>query len=171
MQHRSDEMNYLRAKYKKTDTYIEDVDKIKLIVLKSKDDIYTHLTDFAALFTNLNKEPNALKEFSVKFSEKAFCYLLQVNNHDVGFVTFYANDTTTKTGYISLIGINSPYQAHGYGKLLINYCFDIMIKNGMEKVKLEVLKSNTNARSFYSHIGFNYLPDCSENSYYMQKNL
>lgn len=76
----------------------------------------------------------------------------------LGYVGFYANDVTTKTGYISQLVVNPQAQRNGIGKKLVEICFAIAKKRGMETVRLEVRNDNKNAIKFYEKIGF-----CQEN--------
>ncbi len=89
----------------------------------------------------------------------------------IGYVAFYANDKESRTAYISNIGVDAAYQRHHIGSRLMKISLDTAKKNGMEIMRLEVLKTNKKAVSFYRHWGFTFESKGAEDTYYMSRCL
>lgn len=88
----------------------------------------------------------------------------------MGYAAFYANDSETKTAYISLIAVKPEYQKLHIGKQLLNCCLEIAQMYGMQSCSLEVKKDNRNAIRFYQANGFVFLSE-RENSFLMTRKL
>ncbi len=93
-----------------------------------------------------------------KISENAV-FLKAVEQTDseekcLGFAAVYVNDHESKTAYVSLISVKEEAQGRHIGSMLIKRCFETAIANGMNKIRLEVLNSNSKAITFYKHYGF-----------------
>ncbi len=86
----------------------------------------------------------------------------------IGYVAFYANNHISKNAFISSICVLNEYQRSHIGSKLMRRCIEISKKQGMERLRLEVLKTNDKAIDFYSSWGFEYEEE-RENSFYMRK--
>lgn len=93
------------------------------------------------------------------------------NEEIIGFIAFYSNDLISKVAYITLVAVSPEHRGKSIGKKLILECIRISVMNGMTKIKLEVNKNNENAICFYKKCGFALLEECSEKSYFMQRNI
>ena len=83
------------------------------------------------------------------------CFLVSYFDEDIaGFAGYYANDMTSKTGYLSVIVISQKYRGKGVGNRLLRECLDDCRRRGMKKCRLEVNKSNQGAIRFYIANGF-----------------
>lgn len=87
----------------------------------------------------------------------------------VGFISFYDNDTNSKTAYISVFALS---EGLGFmkGKTMVRIAmesFRIAKDCGLEKIKLEVDKENKVARKLYEHLGFKYTGEETDHSFYM----
>lgn len=87
----------------------------------------------------------------------------------VGFISFYDNDTNSKTAYISVFALS---EGLGFmkGKTMVRIAtesFRIAKDCGLEKIKLEVDKENKVARKLYEHLGFKYTGEETDHSLYM----
>lgn len=125
----------------------DDAFPIKLFERADCEEIIKRITTFALFFAAFNKDND--KE-SV-----------------AGYVAFYANDVETKTAYISNIGVLEEYQEKGIGGDLLDVVIDNAQKEGMCKIRLEVLNSNEKAIDFYRHKGFSFAEKGKENTSYM----
>lgn len=139
--------------------------------VKSADQIFEILSDFQDALPILGSSTAYRKEMAEKLSKYAFVFLLQIDHENAGFASIYANDTTSKTGYISFIAIASKYRKMHLGTQLMNTLFSAAKQNQMQYVKLEVAKTNTVAQSFYSKYGFQYQSEASADSIYMIKQI
>lgn len=91
-------------------------------------------------------------EWSEKLSKFAYCACIKKDNLIQSACLYYCNQQT-KIAYITLIAV-SPDAVHGSGYELFSVCHHDAQKNGMEKLQLEVLKSNSHAYCFYLRQGF-----------------
>jgi len=55
---------------------------------------------------------------------------------------------------IDSIAVLKPYRSMGIGTMLINEVFDFARKNGLKKVRLEVVDTNPKAKALYERMGF-----------------
>lgn len=89
----------------------------------------------------------------------------------MGYVAFYANDTKSKTAYITSIGVLKQYRGHQLGQILLETCFHISIESGMEQIRLQVLKTNKTAIHFYTKNGFTIESINSDGTFFMRRPL
>lgn len=87
-----------------------------------------------------------------------------------GFIAYYANDYHSKVGYLTMILVEKNFQGNGIGRMLLDFSIRDLINKGFIFYKLEVLKLNTKAISFYKRIGFLIEEDRGE-LYLMSLNL
>lgn len=113
----------------------------------------------------------SLEEYAVKLIKKAVNYVIVEEGKDAGLISFYVNDTATKTAYIALIGVLTDYQGKGMAQELMDHCIAVCCSKGMEQIKLEVKKDNSRAIRFYEHYDFHYIHEASDKSIYMSRSL
>lgn len=140
---------------------ITDKDRLVKLIL----DIFV-VPDPASFVENLS-----VADYASKLIEKAVTYVIEDNGNDAGLISFYANDSHTKTAYIALIGVMSDYKGMGLAQKLMDQCIKDCRNTGMEKIKLEVKKENQRAITFYEHYDFYKLQEASAKSIYMKKDL
>lgn len=109
-------------------------------------------------FENLLNKIHSYAEFIVvRMSEKP-----------VGYAAIYANDKVSKVGYITLFAIRQEYQHMGIGRKLIERCKEVSLNNGMQSIKLEVLREDEGQQTFYKKQGFSVTNEkTGRNSIYM----
>lgn len=84
--------------------------------------------------------------------------VLAMNDDDIiGCLLFYANDLTSKEGYISYLVVDARYRGLGIAKSLLNECFKISRCNGMTIIK--VFTNNPIASSLYQQAGFDVVSE------------
>ena len=84
--------------------------------------------------------------------------VLAINEDDIiGCLLFYANDLTSKEGYISYLVVDARYRGFGIAKSLLNECFKISRCNGMTIIK--VFTNNPIASSLYQQAGFDVVSE------------
>ncbi len=59
-----------------------------------------------------------------------------------------------KEGHILDIAVDPVYRRQGIGTILIEHILEMFKKRGADKARLEVKLKNTEARKFYSQLGF-----------------
>ena len=96
-------------------------------------------------------DPNYLDAWSDKLSKYARCVCMRDGSAIQSVCLYYCNEQT-QAAYITLI-VALPGAAKGSGYELFRRCFDDAKRSGMEKIRLEVLKSNMHAQRFYLRQG------------------
>lgn len=95
--------------------------------------------------------------------------LFRSEKNIIGFEAFYANNSKTKEAFLSLIAVDEQYRGGNYAEKLLSKCLDICLQKGMVQLKLEVNKANERAIAFYIKNDFDFLPEDTDESYYMIK--
>ena len=99
--------------------------------------------------------------YSEKLARFADCYFAVDHESDSVFqggVLGYCNDLKSRVAYISFIGRLKSAGA-GLGSQLIQRFIDLARERGMNRIRLEVAKSNERARGFYDKFGFKSIED------------
>lgn len=138
--------------------------------LENWKDIYKGLLDFENCFPHLCEKIESLESFAKKLEASAYVYIACVENKAIGISCFYANDFENYRGYVTLIGVKRKQRGTGVGKGLLAFTEDVMRKNGMGAIRLEVDRDNVKAIGFYEHYGFKKEIE-KESSFYMVKEL
>ncbi len=76
----------------------------------------------------------------------------ELNHIVVGYIIFWVKEN--RIGHIIVIAVDSEYHNMQIGTILIKKSIDIFKRNKINKVILEVRKSNIKARNFYQKNGF-----------------
>lgn len=150
-------------------TSTESINSFRLI--KNASLIKDVLTEFQESLPILKKSEEYRKTMSEKFAAYAYFLVLKYNDDNVGFCAFYANDHDKKIAYISFIAVADKFRGQHFGKLILEKTIEISRQQGMESLKLEVLKSNNIAQGFYLANDFKVLCDASDNSIYMIRDV
>ena len=141
------------------------IEKVDTLEMKEKiielcDTAFLEKIRSRADYSTLVSKINAAAEFFVAYNENV-----------LGYAAMYANDISTKTAYITLIGVRTEYQNNHVGKSLLMECLNIAKIRGMKKLRLEVLSDNLNAIRFYKKNGFVKEDSATSNSVYMVRNV
>lgn len=89
----------------------------------------------------------------------------------IGYNAFYANNYETKVAYISSIGVLEGFQRNHVGSELMRKCIEISKSEGMDILRLEVLKKNSKAISFYTKWDFSFEEERDGDTFYMSRHL
>jgi len=138
--------------------------------INKAEDIYRILIKFEEYFPHLREKVFDLHVYSNKLFQYSEFYVAYIGTEPAGMVCFYANDTTSCVGYISLICVHENYRKSGLGRRLIEYALVVMKQKGMKTVRLEVDFDNTIAQGFYGHIGFKQVEN-KKSSCYLQMDI
>ena len=118
--------------------------------------------------------PLRARPYVKSLTEKITAYgrlLVAVQEQPVGFLAFYANDPQTKTAFITLICVDSSTRGCGIGTMLLRACENASQESGMLRLRLEVKKTNTAARTFYKSSGFRDTGEEMPETVFMEKQL
>ena len=91
-------------------------------------------------------------QYSKKLSQYAYFVLATENNKQIGFVAYYLNDENHFV-YIPQVVVHKSARHKRVGHSMFMDLYKCIRINFLT-LKLEVLKSNINARSFYEREGF-----------------
>lgn len=103
-------------------------------------------------------------------SNKYITDVIRIDNKTVGFINYLVNNAEFLTfqfgrgGIVHLLGIDSDYQGHGYGKQLLQHAIGQMCAQYVSSIVINAKIDNTKARSLYEKNGFacvfSYGSDC-----------
>lgn len=144
-------------------------DDISFIRLTDKENVKKVLLEFNDKLPPLQGEEEYVDSVTEKICENGIVYCMLLKEI-IGFFAMYANDTVTKTAFISFIAVGIPYRGSGYGSVLLDKAVQTAKEKSMKILKLEVLKDNLIAQQFYKKHGFNVVSE-GENSIYLEKNI
>lgn len=136
--------------------------------IDSAEKVYEVLVEFQEVFPHLMEKITSLEEYAKKLYTYAEVYVGIQEETTFGLLIFYANDKSTKTAYISLIGVKEEYRHQHLGEWLLEKCISVSKEAGMRQLKLEVDSDNINAKRFYKRNGFKYVEDTGRDSIYME---
>lgn len=137
-------------------------------------EIETALEECDSAYTISVIERKNYKELFEKIVDHAITILVTETENPltiIGYACMYANDLHTKIAYITLFCIKKEYHKLHLGSSLMNYCFETAINNGMNRIKLEVLKQDKGAIAFYEKMGFVTDQESNKDTIYMSVTL
>lgn len=103
-----------------------------------------------------------------KLAKNAYAVCI-VKDDTIEAACFYYLNDDVKIGYITLIAVLSEHRS-GVGGAIIDRCLDDLKTRGASKVRLEVLRSNVAAFTFYIHHGFVVIEERND-KFLMEKTL
>lgn len=98
--------------------------------------------------------------YSEKLSKKAHFILIKENGEMMGFIAYYLNEEG-RFAYVPQVVVHREGRHKGLGHKMFAALEESLSCN-YDKIQLEVLKSNHNARNFYEREGFIYKEDRNE---------
>ena len=96
----------------------------------------------------------ALVDYIDKMIQQGFVYVLDDGSVLKGLIGFYANDTGTRSAYLSSLVVDESQQGKGLGMLLFNKALEKCRERGMLSITANVVRTNCQAISFYGRLGF-----------------
>lgn len=144
---------------------------IKFVKITKCSEIEKYINAFLPVFPHLTEKIESLEAYCEKLSKFANFYAGTMNGETFGIAVFYSNNSQSKEGYITLIGLKSEFRGKGLGKALLEKCEQTAKENGMTKMLLEVDNDNASAVSFYKKNGYSQKELTQRNSTYMQKEI
>jgi len=132
-----------------------------------ENNILNLLYEFDDVFPRNKERVGDYVGWAKKISDFGTVIVNEQEDTNIGMCVYYANDTQTRKGYISLIGIKQPYRGIGEGRILLNSVIENMKENGMSCVLLEVDDDNNAAFCFYERMGF-VIEQKRENTYLLK---
>ena len=118
--------------------------------------------DFNGRLSNIKD----LKLYSNKLIKNSILISAHDNNLLIGICAFYANDLTSKTAFLSMLGVIPEYRQFKIATQLLKKSILYLKQNNFKNYKLEVYKNNLIAQNFYKKFGFEKINEDDE-SYYL----
>lgn len=142
--------------------------EITICIEKKTETLSKILDTFTSLFPFFFDHSCSNEEYAEKIVSKGYFLSAYKGEECVGLLAFYANDIDTKLAYVSLLAIKETIGlTRGIVlRKLLSFAARISLDNGMERVKLEVLKNNELAKKIYCKMGFTYLNEATAYSDY-----
>ncbi|ACL19448.1 [SSU ribosomal protein S18P]-alanine acetyltransferase [Desulfitobacterium sp. LBE] len=84
-------------------------------------------------------------------NEYARYFCLEHEGNIIGYMGLWF---ILEEGHITNVAVAPGYQGMGGGEFLMRSVIDLMVKEGMERMTLEVRASNTSAQRLYERLGF-----------------
>ncbi len=137
--------------------------------LETKEAIADVLDRFSPYLQSLSSGMVDRGKLAEKFSKYARVISIKANGQIMGFAGFYCNDDKDKNAYLSLIAVDPKYRKRGIGKSLLEEVVEQSKSAGMERLVLEVRKSNMVAIKFYEKLGFVYIHKICKNTFFLSK--
>ncbi|MDD6279302.1 MAG: GNAT family N-acetyltransferase [Lachnospiraceae bacterium] len=129
------------------------------------------LNEFQERLPSLQQGEEYRAQMAEKFAKHACFLVLCLNGRKIGFSAFYANDSDTKSAFISQIAVLKEYSRRNFGGKLLDLVSSTAKARGMLWLRLEVRKDNSAARRFYEKNGFQEVSEASKDSMYLQKHI
>ncbi|OZI10603.1 hypothetical protein CEW92_16030 [Bacillaceae bacterium SAS-127] len=106
-----------------------------------------------------------LHMYAEKLIENGYNFVLMKDGLDMGLLSVYANDFTTKMAFCSTIGLLPSYRG-GYTIItFIKFGIEFLREAGMKFCKAEVSKDNTKWIALLKRYGFQIERETDNNSY------
>lgn len=137
-------------------------------------------------FDEINNAFNALKDnffdfkddieaYAMKIYQNGICYAGIINDTICGLIAFYANNTNTRTAFITSLLVDKFHRKQGVASALLKALEEYCVQREMVKISLEVNKLNDKAIALYTK--FDYKPVSSKHisgddaTFFMEKSL
>ena len=134
--------------------------EIKVGIRLTEEEVFNLLNHFDDSSDHPLHEGLDFETYSDKLSKCAYFIIAYLEEQCVGFIAYYLNDEG-RFAYIPQTVVHKAGRHQGVGHTM----FGALYKSVMEKystIRLEVLKSNNNARNFYTREGFIAIEDHNE---------
>lgn len=140
---------------------------MRILVIQDKNEKRKFIEVVDNVFPRGLVNSDSYEEIFEKIDKNALFIGAYSDEKPVGYAAIYANDTSSKTAFITKIGVLDYMQGKHIGSGLMNKCIEESKANGMDFIRLEVHNTNTKAIEFYHYCGFEYEKKCSDVSTYL----
>jgi ribosomal protein S18 acetylase RimI-like enzyme len=144
--------------------------KINSILTQNKSDkssIYSHLQLCNKSFLPHLSSYINIEEYAKKLFSKAEKVEISLNDDLIALLAFYKSE---KKAYISNFSVVPQYMKTGLAYMLFSHFTQLMMKQGIQEIHLEVKKENTKAIKFYENNAFSIFTE-TPTSFTLVKNI
>lgn len=117
----------------------------------------------------LSEDISDFEKYAEKLILNAETYVMEENNIDLGFISFYANDEEEEHSFIVLLAVLPEFRGRRVAQELLDRCMFESINKNKKGVKLEVIKENNSAIRFYERNNFTMTGETNRGSVYMTR--
>ena len=125
----------------------------------TKAELLSFLTAIDNLYVPPLRNYQSLELYSIKLFSKATLFEAYMENVLVALIAVYLNDLSKKEGFITLVGVLPQYQKQGIASELLKKSINYAQQIGMNKIQLNVQKTNNLAISLYKKYGFTIIAE------------
>lgn len=131
-----------------------------------------HLVDFLERINSEFSEKlicSGIEDYVLKLISKSVINREYQNDKLIGFIAFYANNTESRIGFMSMLAVDKSYRGNGIAEKLIFKAEDYLKDIDFKYFDLEVFKINTSAITLYKKNGFSIYEE--NKKYYKMRKL
>lgn len=100
-----------------------------------------------------------LDKFSKKILKSGVALACFDGERTAGIILFYANNTESKTAYVSVLSVLDSYRKRGIAQSLLNECIKMCKSINFKAIELYTHKTNEGAIALYEKNGFIKISD------------
>lgn len=135
----------------------EDMDSYLRINTQCWNETYKGIIEDKFLEKINNELEDNIKKLKHRYNKNDHRYILMYNDKPVGMAScgYSRIDEYLNSGEIYSLYLIDEVKDKGFGKLLFEYCVNILKDIGYRDMIIGCLKDNTKANGFYKHMGGN----------------
>jgi len=135
---------------------VEELNSSVHVIQKS---FYTVADEFGLTVQNCPTNPAFMKESDLlKTKEKdVSMYGLFNEGNQIGFVALEKPTPDSTVFYLERLAVLPEYRHKGYGRLLMDYAFEVVKKNNGKKISIGIINENLRLKKWYVDYGFKEL--------------
>ncbi|WP_225748734.1 GNAT family N-acetyltransferase [Paraeggerthella sp. Marseille-Q4926] len=124
---------------------------------------WNHLSD--AYQPPLSTRLEDFESYVERIAQNGTTFVCKEGGYLAGGIAVYANDTASKTAFVTQLATMPGFRRKGIGTVLIARACDYSKAKGMTSIKLEVRKNNKRAMAFYKSKDFIFDGDNGDTVY------
>ena len=136
------------------------LEELKSSVPVIQKSFYTVADELGLTVQNCPTNPAFLEESDLlKRKEKNNVSMYGLFNEcdQIGFVALERPSPDSTVFYLERLAVLPEYRHKGYGRLLMDYAFEIVKKNDCEKISIGIINENVRLKNWYVDYGFKEL--------------
>lgn len=125
----------------------------------TKAELLSFLTAIDNLYVPPLRNYQSLELYSIKLFSNATRFEAYTEDILVGLIAVYLNNLSKKEGFITLVGVLPQYQKQGIASKLLKKSINYAQQIGINKIQLNVQKTNDPVINFYKKYGFTIIAE------------
>ena len=138
---------------------ISTLEELKSSVPVIQKSFYTVADEFGLTVQNCPTNPAFLNESDLltKKEKNVLMYGLFDEGNQIGFVALEKPSPDSTVFYLERLAVLPEYRHKGYGRLLMDYAFEVVKKNSGKKISIGIINENLRLKKWYVDYGFKEL--------------